>query len=398
MLVGLPTRDHLGTVAQVIRAVRACLHTFYPRLRVALLHVDHGSRDGTQELAFSTWNEDRGHSLRTNPYIASTTDSESDGDIVRMILAAADLLQARATAVVDAEAEPDGPSDLAAITSIVWEGSADLVAPVYARGMASGLLVTQLVSPVTRAVYARRLAEPLIPTFACSGRFAAHCTQAAWNTDPEQRETRYWVVAEALTGPFAVSQCALGQRRLHAGRPQPALPQIFSRVLTSMFSCMEAHAEIWLPRTQTDDVAFRGMLQATDDATAAGEAPRQARSFAQDIHNLADILRLILAPETMASIEAASDDPSGARYPDELWAVTVADFLAAFHYSVMRRDHITQALLPLYRARTSAFLQTHAGEPSTAVEAALESLALCFEHARPRIVQRWTKRGEVEHG
>jgi hypothetical protein len=401
LLVGLPTRGHAGTIGAVVRAVRSCVSTFYPRLRVAVLHLDRASSDGTLPAALQVWEEDSraagGRSLRTTHYVAATTDRESDGELVRVMLAAADLLQARAVVVVDTDGEP-AAEEIAALAGPVWAQEADVVAPVYARGAADGLLVTQFVRPVTWAVYARRLSEPLVPAFACSGRFAAHCTTTAWSTNPEQRLTRYWIVAEALSGSFEVRQRALGRRTSQAGRPQPTLQDVFAPIVVSMFSCIEAHSEIWLARSEAEDLPLDGSIPAIDETGVPEQAPRLLESFAQDVDNLGEILGQILGADTMAAIRTASRDGAGADYPDTLWAATVADFLVAFHRGVMRRDHVAQALMPLYRARAGAFLQRHGGAPGTTVDAAVEALAAWFERTRLQIVRQWTHQEEVEHG
>ena len=57
--------------------------------------------------------------------------------------------------------------------------------------------------------------------------------------------------------------------------------------------------------------------------------------------------------------------------------------------AVMRRDHITKALLPLYLARSGAFLIEHAASVSDAVTDALESLCVQFEQSKGTAVERW---------
>lgn len=402
LLVGLETCDHARTVGAVVGAVRALLYTFYSRLRVALLHVDRASSDATPSAALDAWNADgraRGtQGLRTTHYMTATADRQPDGDIVRIVLGSADLLQARAVIVVDADVEPVSPGEMAALLAPVWDGESDVVAPAYARGASDGLLLTQLVRPLTRAVFARRLAEPLLPTFACSGGFAAHCAQAAWGMSAEQRATRYWVAAEALIGPFHVRQRAAGPRKVQRGRPQPTLPDVFTPLVASVFACIEGHAEVWLARGEAEDVPLVGAHAAPPDSRPSGDASGLLQSFAEDIRNLDEVLQGILESSTLAAVQAASREPDGPDYPEALWVATVADFLGAFHHGVMRRDHIVQALLPLYRARAGAFLQAHARESAAAVEIALESIGARFESARPGIVQRWTHQREVQHG
>jgi hypothetical protein len=67
------------------------------------------------------------------------------------------------------------------------------------------------------------------------------------------------------------------------------------------------------------------------------------------------------------------------------------EFLLAHHHAVMLREHVIQALLPLYIARTGTFLIDHAASDPATLDAALESLCQDFERFKPRIIERWTK-------
>ena len=109
------------------------------------------------------------------------------------------------------------------------------------------------------------------------------------------------------------------------------------------------------------------------------------------MRDLQEILRIILRPETLAAVAVSAEHPDGPRDPDELWAATVYEFLVAYHRTVMRRDHITQALLPLYPARSGTFLIDHAtGLPDT-VNEALESVCVQFERSKGSAVERWNQ-------
>ena len=67
------------------------------------------------------------------------------------------------------------------------------------------------------------------------------------------------------------------------------------------------------------------------------------------------------------------------------------EFVLAYHRAVMTREHVTRTLLPLYLGRTAAFLREHASSGPATVDAALESLCLAFERAKPSAAARWKK-------
>ena len=73
------------------------------------------------------------------------------------------------------------------------------------------------------------------------------------------------------------------------------------------------------------------------------------------------MLEYILSGETLASLERLAEQQAARlRYPDALWVSTVYEFLLAYRSGVMRREHILQALAPLYLGRTGSFLRQYA--------------------------------------
>lgn len=390
LLVGVAGIETAGEATAVVRGVRACFRSQFPRHRTALLHAHGPAGAEVAPVVLRGWEEEvaaRGGLRTTHLMTTAMPWPELDGAAVRVILAAADLLQASAVVVLDPDAG-EITAERIAVLAAPLKDEVDLVAPAHPRAAAEGMLVTQLLRPLTRAVYGRDLREPLVPEFGASARFATHCTQLDFNVSRAQWRTHYWIAAEALAGPFTVRQHALGPRRTSASRARAGLRAVFHQVVSSVFSSIEANSDVWLARTPASTVtgADVGGAVASDPGQ---DGARMLESFATDVTNLDEILRRILSAETHAALKAAAGRAPAPRLPDELWAALVAEFLLAHRHYVILLDHIVQALLPLYIARAGTFLSEHATSTPDAVEAAIESLCERFEHIRPRIVDRW---------
>ena len=396
VLVGVPTLDHGDAVADIVDVVRACFRTHFPRQRTALLNVDRGSADGTTEALHHAWAAAQpqtvgSHGLRTTHCMSTSLAAQAADDAAtRCLLAAGDLLQASAVVVLDADVSNLTPTWIAALATPARDRQVDLVAPAYRRHAADGLLVTQLMRPLFRAVHGCRLNEPLLAEFGCSGRLAARCTQAGWVASAAQRATHVWVVGEALGGGFTVRQADLGPRLLRADRRRGSLSEIFRQVVGSAFATIEAHSATWTTARASVDLPLVGPSPESTDVgpRPATDGGRMVESFEHDVAALDEILRGILASGTLAAIVAGSR-AERPRFPADLWAATVADFLVAYHQGVMRRDHIAQALLPLYTARTGVFLLEHGEKTEEELDAAAENVCLAFEDVRASITERW---------
>lgn len=395
LLVGLPTHDLGDGVADAVSAVRGCFRTYFPRLRTVLLNVDRGSSDGTQEAVQQCWDgaapSATGSSGLRTTHCITTSAAWTEGNMAtRSVLAAGDLLQAGAVVVLDSDVDGLTPSWVAALAAPVRDGQADLVAPVYRRHAAEGSLVTQLVRPLLRAIYGRHVAEPLLAEFGCSGRLAATCTALGWEATPAQRATNLWITGEALRGGYTVRQADLGSRHLRADRRKAALPDVFRQVVGSAFATIEAHSAHWNAVHDTAAVPVVGTAAPLADARPAPafDAAQLVATFEHDVTALDEILRRILSPRTLAAVSAGSRG-TPPRFNADVWAATVAEFLVAHHHGVMHRDHIAQALLPLYTARTGVFLLEHGHDAAEALDAASEEVCLAFEGVRTEIIERW---------
>ncbi len=76
-------------------------------------------------------------------------------------------------------------------------------------------------------------------------------------------------------------------------------------------------------------------------------------------------------------------------YSAELWARTVYEFAAAYHQSVMDRDHIVQALVPLFRGRAFTFLTENREASAAEVENNIDALCRTFESEKPYLLRLW---------
>jgi hypothetical protein len=398
ILVGVPTLNNASTIVEVVRAAQAGLGRYFPRARALLFNADTGSDDGTPELVRDATTDDTGtvsvsRPLRTTQRITTPYHGlPGKGSALKMIFAVGDLLSADALIVLDPDVTSIAPDWIPALARPVRDGLADIVAPIYPRVPADGPLVTQLVRPLFRAAYGWKLQEPLMGEFACAGRFAVHCLeQTVWGTGVVRDGVDLWLAGEALAGGFRPAQASLGPRVVGHTRRRPGLPDVFQQVTDAAFGCLELHAGYWLGRSAADPVPCFGTATGPVEIGPRPDVPGMAEAFARDVAALHPVLERILSEPTLAAITAATAAPGDLVYPDDLWAATVFEFLIAYHDAVMTREHVTQALLPLYLGRTAAFLRQPAASPSGQLDDALESLCLAFERAKPVAAARWKK-------
>lgn len=398
ILVGVPTMNNASSVGAVVRAVHRSFGTHFRRERTVLINCDFGSTDGTPDIV-------RDASLRDSETVIAAQGLRTEhgisipyhglpgrGSSLQTLFAAADLLQARVVALFDADVPNITPDWVSRLISPVLQGDADFVAPIYIRHPLDGSLVTQLVRPMMRAAYGSRLREPLASEFACSGTYAAHCVaQDIWRTPLMEYGVDLWLTATALSESFRCAEAPLGARVHMAKSVKLGLPEVFRQVVGSLFGCLEMHQTYWTKSTGSSAVPTFGVSADSPPTPPFSNAEEMLESFRSGVGDLSPILAQILLPETLDRILSLRQTPgAGFRYSDPLWVSTVYEAAGAHHRGVMHRDHLTQALVPLYLGRVASFLMENAARDEQSVEEALEALGLQFESSKPYLLERWS--------
>jgi hypothetical protein len=370
---------------------------YFPRERTVLLNADGGSSDGTADRVLRADAQDldprlRPRALRTihrlsAPHVGLPTRSNA----VRSIFAAADLLQTKAVAVLEPTLTSVTPEWVANLIHPVLREETDFVAPAFFRHPAEGPLVSQMVRPLVRAVYGRRLREPAAVEFGCSGRFASRClAEPVWDRELAPLGAGLGVCLSAIAGAFRLGQTFLGARSVAPGPHGPRVADVFGQVAGCLFSCMDAHEGYWLAVDGSVDVPFFGEAAAAPDESSLLEPAPLIEAFRSGLRDLGGLLGPLLSPETLGGLEASAADGQPFHLPDEVWVAAVYESAAAYHRNVIHRDHIVQALVPIYLGRAASFILECGSDPPAEVEARLGRLEQAFETLKPRLIERWS--------
>jgi glucosylglycerate synthase len=396
VLVGLPTLNHSDSVGPVVRAAHVAFNRELARERTVLLNVDGGSTDSTPDIVRDASIVDgetllASHSLRTHHRISAPYHGvPGKAAALRTILAAADLLQARAIVVLDPEIASATPDSVAALARPWLAGDADFLSPAYARHPLDGPLVTQVVRPLFRAAYGLPLSEPLAGEFGCSGRFASRCLEEpAWDSEDLRLAVDLWISGVAAGDGLRVAEVPLGPRRLSA-RARPGVAALVPQVLDALFTCLRLQEDQWAAQRGS-----RPVLQATAQPDAAESASPldgagYATLFREGMAALGEMLERALRPDTLGALRTAAAGDGPPDIPDDLWTRVVLELAAAHRHATISRDHLVRAAVPLYLGRVASFGGEMAGLDRRAADDRLEALCLTFERSRGELLALWT--------
>jgi glycosyltransferase involved in cell wall biosynthesis len=396
ILVGVPTHNNAKKIGAIAETIQAGILTFFPRERAAIINVDGGSRDGTPGLVASAAIDDarpnaKMYTLRTFHSISTQyASSPARGTALHTIMAAAELLRAKACAVISPESTQITNDWLATLLRPVYTEDFDLVLPTYSRHRFDGILLTNLLYPMTRALYGLKIREPFALDYAFSGRLGSQfLTQNAWHEETAQAGSETQLTLAAIAGEYRICQSFLGTKE-RAERHSADLVPAMRQTVGALFSSLETNFSLWSARTGSQTIPTTGEERKFSLEPLRINRKRLREMFSTGVAELESIFQSILSPATLAELQSiARTEDVPFRYSAELWVKTIYEFAAAYHKSVISRDHIIQALAPLFRGRALTFLAENINGSADDVENNIENLCLEFERTKPYLLEIW---------
>lgn len=398
IVIGLSTHNNAKTIGPVIAAIQAGILRCFPRERVAIINADGGSQDDTTELVQNASIDDlrrdyKVHALRTLHSISVRYGRIPDpGIALQTILEGADLLRAKTCVFISPDSTTIEPDWLQRLARPSYFDNFDLVCPVYRRQRFEGALVRDLLYPMTRSIYGSRIREPYGSEFAVSSRLITDFLgNGIMSQDWGRMGPEISITILALTGKYRVCQAFLGAKQ-PSSRGHDMVAAV-RRTVGALFASMDSNFAFWSAINGSQPVPTVGTPTELAHETARINRKRLLEMFASGVAQLDQVLSSILSPSLLAELRRiAALGVDDFEFPAELWTKTVFEFAASYHKSTINRDHIIQALVPLYRGRSLTFLIENRDGSEQDIETREESLCADFERLKPYLLEVWADR------
>lgn len=395
ILVGIPSFNNSGTIGHVVKAVSAGLAKHFSDSNAVIINSDGGSSDGTRDIVAATDFTSMETLMvrhRLHPAHKISTPYHGipgKGSAFRTIFKIAQLLGVRACAVVDSDLRSITPEWIEMLVGPILNEGYDYAAPLYRRHKYDGTITNSIVYPLTRALYGKRIRQPIGGDFGFSGELATrYLSKDVWDTNVARYGIDIWMTTTALAEGFKLCQAFLGAKIHDPKDPGADLSAMLIQVVSSVFELMDTYEQVWKDIKGSEAVPYFGFEYSVGLEPINVNTQRMIDNFRQSVRDLEPVWREILQPVHLDRVQSlASREPHG--FPDDLWASVIYDFALAFHRRVMNRDHLIGSLTPLYLGRTAAFVLETEEAGSDEVEDRIESVALAYEAAKKPFVQRW---------
>jgi len=438
VVVGIPSFKNATTIGHVTRAAQAGLVQYFADLRPLLVNSDAGSPDGTQRVVAETEPPDYVERILlvrpTNRLERLTlTYPEVDGvggkgAALRTIFEIASALDAHALVVVDSDLRSITPEWIELLAGPILKGGFDFVTPQYARHKYDGTITNTVTYPLTRALYGRRIRQPIGGDFGVSGDLVRHyLAQDDWSPEVSRFGIDIWMTTIALIGASPSARRGLGAKVHDPKDPSRISGRCSARSSVPSWGWPGA-TRAWLDIHNSHEVPAYGFERWVEPSPLQVNTLRLLSEFGAGQVTLAETWRAMLAPvhavaaEELA-VEAAkladtayrrlglggtesgtdgvttdqmSDAVAGFHFPDELWAGIVYDLVVIARFGAMPIERLVAALVPLYFGRVGSLVVEARHLDQEDAEERVERQARTFELRKPYLVERWNAAEESE--
>jgi hypothetical protein len=310
----------------------------------------------------------------------------------RSVLGLASLLEARACVVVHPDLASLRDAESRVLTSSVLDEKCDLAIPVYPEGKYEGLINKSILAPLSRALFGKRVRNPLAFDFCASARVLTRLADTGVQRSQPGTPLLWPSNLVAMEGG---PMCQLRINVNHTVQSDGLeLSAVLGQLAGAIFQEAESCAAYWqrVRGSQPADLCGAGNVSSAlpEKNSEPVDAKPLIDSFVLASRNLEEVWRLVRPPVALFELNRLTRmTPEQFRMPDELWARIIYDFALAYRLRRIGRSHLLGALTPLYLGWVASYAQEVAGATLSEADERVEQLARSFEENKPYFVSRW---------
>ena len=395
LLVGIPSFNNERTIGHVVRAVVSGIAKHFPDAKAVLVNSDGGSRDRTREIVERTEPGNLTEILvdaapkPTDRIVTPYTGLPGKGSALRTIFRIAGELEAKACCVVDSDLRSITPGWIEVLMSPVLRHGYEFVSPLYSRHRYDGTITNTIVYPLTRALYGKRIRQPIGGDFGFSGALAARFLEYdRWEGPVARYGIDIFMTSTALAEGRKACQAFLGAKLHDPKDPGADLQPMMVEVVSTLFELMERYETVWEGVSGSEDVPLFGFSHAVGLDPVPVKVERLAAIFRQAAGDLPPVWESFLSPGSIAAIRDAAAAPAPAL-ADEAWARILFEAAAGWRARNLPRETLILSLVPLYLGKVATFVSETRDGTDDEAEERLGALAAVFEREKNVLRDLW---------
>ncbi|MBE0478708.1 hypothetical protein IBX65_06280 [Candidatus Aerophobetes bacterium] len=408
ILIGIPSYNNERTIGQVVKAIQCGLAKYFPTQKAVIMNSDGSSTDKTRDIVKKTsvytdldtiLIEHPVHPARS--LAAPYHGVPGKGSAFKAIFEMAYELNVNTCLVVDSDLRSITPEWVELLAGPVIRKGYDYVAPYYSRYKYDGTITNSIVYPLTRALYGKRIRQPIGGDFGFSRRMVENfLSKDVWGTDVARYGIDVWMTTIAINEGFKICQSFLGAKIHDAKDPSCSLGPMFKQVVGTLFYLTSRYEENWRNVKGSRSTAMYGFCSETFPEPVSAKIKSMIEKFQTGVKENIVWWKSTLPEETVKELEKIAHlSPKEFTFPAELWVKVVYDFATVYKNigkitspdAKNGQEKLLTSLIPLYFGRTASFVRETKNMSTAEAEQVVEKLCTEFERMKPYLVESWFK-------
>jgi glycosyltransferase involved in cell wall biosynthesis len=391
ILVGIPCYNNEKTIAHVIKMLSNGLNNYYKKQRSVIFIADGGSTDDTREVAreveLKPWQE---------KIVSIYRGPAGKGTALRSVFEAANRLKVQVCGMVDSDLRSITADWVNYLLEPVLEKGYQFVAPVYVRHKYDGTITNNIVYNLTRALYGKRIRQPIGGDFAISRDVAKFYTeQDVWLTDVSRFGIDIWMTTSAIAQGFRICQSNLGAKIHDVKDPGQHLGPMFRQVLSALFYLMERYVGFWKEVKGSEPVETFGFEGYLEPEPVTVNLELMVELFKTGYQQFYPLWKEILSQSSFDQIrETAKMDSTEFHLPTDSWVKILYELAATYYLWSINRNKLLDTMTPLYFGRVASFVRQSWDMSSLEAEALVEEQAVKFENQKDYLLKVWDEKSD----
>lgn len=387
IVVGIPSYNEALSISFPTQQADKGLSKYYADRSAAIINCDNNSPDDTRKAFLQTTTK------TPKIYISTKEGVRGKGDNLRNLFTKAVELGAKAVIVVDADLKSITPLWIRNLGEPLFEDY-EFVAPLYVRHKYDGPITNTIAYPLTRALYGRRVRQPIGGDYGFSGALAKTFMESeAWDKSVSRYGIDIWMTTTSIRSRVPVVQSFMGRPKIHAEKdPFENADVLFPDILTTIFELMCRYESFWkdVKWSRPTAVFGFGLGDLEVPPLVNVNSKMLADRFYVGVSGRFDQYKEILAAQNMNKLQEVSELSTDCfEFPTGLWAKILYDFALAYKNSTIPREELLTALNPLFYGKILSFVLETQAMNTQQVEEYIEDQCLQFEKTKPYLLERW---------
>ena len=254
----LSQADDSATIGLPTRRAGEGLTKYYPDLKGVIVNCDNNNiPNGNRESFFSA------ECTHPRMYVSTPPGISGRGANIHNVFALASQLAAKVTIILDADLTTITSSWIKSLADPILLGHAEYVTPIYVRHRNDTPVTQSLIYPLTRAIFGRRILQPLGVDHAFSATMVDIYQNQDWAIDDLGYKADLKMMLMAIVAKVPICQSFIGHLRLTSTVNASVTPsvEIISSVIDTAFNLMDLYRDFWGGIKKSRPTAMAGINQ-----------------------------------------------------------------------------------------------------------------------------------------